>query len=216
MLSQGIDAFHLKKTPVVKLLVSKTTGSKSVIASGKPILMKFNYGCNSQMAGTYKVVSSHRLGKYASTYAPPPHKALVIPDPGVGQYHTTSIGGWFTGSPYRPGGYASFNFGLKFTDVCGNITVNSTTLGGTGTNPVKPNGTTEVQPKRFGATNGNLDYFILKYTIHFGVGDLPYKAKYVKIGPLPASVKNNGGLKKSVKTPQEMENLPRAKTITNN
>lgn len=179
MHTKGIVA-PLKKSPQLKLYITKATGDESVINSGKPITVTLNYACPSKLAGVYKVTGHAYFG------ALDPHKAKVFSTGGLGQYVTNSIGGFNNGPSSYRGSLAPLKYGVKFSDVCGEITVKDLdALGGYYTNDVTGGPSTTVNPilgpqhPKPGLT------FVLKYSIE-GLGS--YTAKYVRLGPLPDKV----------------------------
>ena len=101
----------LDKTPVLVLKVTQVTGDASVTNHGKSNVVSLNYGCDSNLDGSYTVDISinngagihHRTDEY-------------ITKTGVGQYRTTYVGHWL---PASLGGVPGFTF----YDVCGNLTI---------------------------------------------------------------------------------------------
>jgi hypothetical protein len=177
MLTKGVTAPLLykdstSKSPTVYLKVKSVDGEGNVIASGKPITVKLNYACASELQGVYNVQAS--VGGTVFK-----HDGAKVIKTGIGQYETTSIGGFWTvpGSPYRPD--AVLNFGVKFSDVCGELTVKDSNLGGVYTNAVSGNAKTKV--KGNSQVAGEVVSFQLQYNID-GLGD--YKATYTYQGPL--------------------------------
>ncbi|HLR24426.1 MAG TPA: hypothetical protein VK112_01080 [Fodinibius sp.] len=171
MLTDGIVA-PVMPTPKLLLKATEVSGGGNVVNSGKPIEVTLNYACDSNLQGTYNVVATREDG---SVYE---HNGEeVIATAGLGQYQTGSMGGFWTtpGSPYRPG--AVLNFGVKFSDVCGNLTVKDTNLGGVYGNEV---GGVEVTEVEGDSQTGDLTSFTLKYYITFGGDQLEYTAIYTK------------------------------------
>lgn len=172
MITEGITP-PLDNSPMLKLKVVEAVGPDKLVASGKPAEMTLNYACPSDLAGTYNVITSL---DGSPTFE---HEGeVVIERSGVGAYETGSTGGFWTteGSPYRPG--AVLEFGVRFNDVCGELSIETTNLGGIYGNEVSDNGGSEVEPRE-GAQDGSFDHFTLKYNID-GLGD--YEAVYTKIG----------------------------------
>src|SRR5699024_12292588 len=144
-----------------------------LVSSRNPAVMALYYAFSSAVAGTYNVITSL---DGSPTFE---HEGeVVIERSGVGAYEACSTGGFWTteGSPYRPG--AVLEFGVLFIDVCGELSIETTDLGGIYGNEVSDNGGSEVEPRE-GAQDGSFDHFTLKYNID-GLGD--YEAVYTKIG----------------------------------
>ncbi len=101
----------LDKTPILVLKVTQVTGDASVTNHGKSNVVTLNYGCDSNLDGSYTVdisinngaATRHRTDEY-------------ITKTGVGQYRTTYVGHWL---PASLGGVPGFTF----YDVCGDLTI---------------------------------------------------------------------------------------------
>jgi len=168
MLTDGLLA-PVEPTPKLLLKVTDASGVANVINSGKPIEVALNYACDSNLQGTYDVVTS-----VGSTVVE--HKnEVVVAREGLGEYTTGSVGFFWTepGSPIRPGDIAEY--GVKFSDVCGNLTVEETILGGIYSNPVT--GTEKTKVDGNSQTGETPLSFTLKYNID-GLGD--YESVYTK------------------------------------
>jgi hypothetical protein len=101
----------LDKTPVLVLKVTQVTGDPSVTNHGKSNVIDLNYGCDSNLDGSYTVDISINNGAATRHYTDE-----YITKTGVGQYRTTYVGHWL---PASLGGVPGFTF----YDVCGDLTI---------------------------------------------------------------------------------------------
>ena len=101
----------LDKTPVLVLKVTQVTGDPSVTNHGKSNVIDLNYGCDSNLDGSYTVDISINNGAATRHYTDE-----YITKTGVGEYRTSYVGHW---APADLGGVPGFTF----YDVCGNLTI---------------------------------------------------------------------------------------------
>ena len=148
ILTEGIVA-PLDVAPVLVLKVVSVTGDKSAANSGKPVTIKLNYGCYSNLAGSYDVttVITRSISGAVSTFT---HTEAIIRT-GVGEYRTEYVG------PYAPGDLSPGDDGFTFLDVCNVITVPEQNLGNLYSNIVSGDALGTVDPE-----TGNLH---MEYTI---------------------------------------------------
>ncbi|MCK7534189.1 MAG: hypothetical protein MZV63_25785 [Marinilabiliales bacterium] len=117
ILTNGIIA-PLAKAPVLVLKVVSATGATNVINNGKKLEITLNYGCFSNLAGSYNA----RLIRTSADGTQVIYNYVdVITETGTGEYRTSEvahyIGGLGVGTP-----------GYTFLDVCNVITVPNQTL----------------------------------------------------------------------------------------
>ncbi|HZM14146.1 MAG TPA: hypothetical protein VFB86_08215 [Bacteroidales bacterium] len=112
ILTEGIVA-PLAKAPILVLNAVSATGDPTVTNNGKPINITLNYGCFSDLAGTYDVST-----EYTSTAGIVSMLSWTetIAQTGVGTYRTERVGHWI---PAALGGTPGFTF----NDVCNVLSI---------------------------------------------------------------------------------------------
>ena len=117
--------------------------------------------CSSDLAGDYNLTLVRDDG---SSWNRP---GEVVTETGVGEYQSTTTGGW------APGAYSATQ-GFTFTDVCGEITVaNQDLFQGMFSNDVEG-----TDPGVVDGVTGNLT---ITYSIDFSAGPSVYTGTYVKL-----------------------------------
>lgn len=149
ILTNGIHA-PLNKAPVLVLNVTGAAGDASVINSGKQIEITLNYGCFSNLAGTYDVTTV--MTRTISGAVTTSHWTETITQTGIGEYRTQ----WVTAT-YGPGSLAPGEDGFTFLDVCNVLTVPDQGLANYYSNKVYGNSLGSVNP-----VTGNLH---IEYTV---------------------------------------------------
>jgi len=145
MLTKGITAPTKRQ---LKLKVTDASGSDNVINSGKPISVTLSYACDSNLQGVYNVQVTRDDG---NVYSFSNEKVTKI---GVGKYQTETVGQF--GNP-------PMNYGVTFSDSCGELTVQAeSSTGGYYSNDIIPGASTTVNGN---AQTGNLTSFTLKYSM---------------------------------------------------
>lgn len=163
ILTEGIRA-PLDVAPVMVLKVTDVSGDNNVLNSGKTIAVTLNYGCFSNLAGTYTLtINRVNLAGVASTYT---RTDEVITKTGIGEYRTTYVGHWL------PGDLAPGTPGFTFVDVCNKITIDEQNLANLYSNLVK--GTI------IGTVNPDTGDLYMEYSICTDDGCNFYKCTYVK------------------------------------
>ncbi|HBH47940.1 MAG TPA: hypothetical protein DDX98_04840 [Bacteroidales bacterium] len=106
MLTEGIRA-PLAESPVLVLTASDVTASANIVGSGKPNIITLNYGCPSELQGTYDVEVLRDGGPIS------PYSVVNIAKLDIGVYRTDKVGHWddIGGTP-----------GYTFYEVCNVIT----------------------------------------------------------------------------------------------
>lgn len=161
ILTAGIQA-PLEESPVLVLKVTGASGDASVINNGKPVEITLNYGCFSNLAGTYDVTTeSTTVAGVVSTLTWTETVTLT----GVGTYRTERVGHW---APADLGGTPGFTF----MDVCNNLTVPGQNLVDLYSNWVEGTVVGTVTP-----ATGDL---YMEYSICTASGCRMYKSTYVK------------------------------------
>ena len=113
MLTDGIEP-PLDESPVLLLKTTDVTGDESVVETGKPVAITFNYACFSDLAGVYDVTVL-RDGGVIEPYAGN-QVTIAVPDGAIyGEYRTDKVGHWDDLGVGTPG--------FTFFDVCGVITI---------------------------------------------------------------------------------------------
>jgi hypothetical protein len=114
ILTEGIVA-PLDKAPVLVLMVSSATGDPSVTNHGKPIEITLNYGCFSNLAGTYDVhtVITRTVSGAVTEY----DWTETIRQTGIGEYRTEVVA--YDGY-IEPG---TGTAGFTFLDVCNVLSI---------------------------------------------------------------------------------------------
>lgn len=112
ILTEGIIA-PLAKKPVLILKVTEATGDPKIVNNGKPIQIDLNYGCFSNLAGTYDV---HTVYTSVAGVVTEYDWTETIVETGIGTYRTGRVGHW---TPADLGGTP----GYTFMDVCNKITI---------------------------------------------------------------------------------------------
>jgi len=93
------------------LIVSQTTGAENVLGNGKPIVLTLNYGCPSNLSGTYNLtIELTELDGSSATI----NYVDEIVETGIGEYRTTIDHQW--------GNLGVGTSGFTFYDVCNEIT----------------------------------------------------------------------------------------------
>lgn len=162
ILTEGIIA-PLAKAPILVLKVVSATGAENVLNNGKKIEITLNYGCFSNLAGTY---NAHLIRTNPDNSTVVYNYVDVITQTGVGEYRTTEvahyIGGLGVGTP-----------GYTFVDVCNVVTVPNQYLLDYYSNEV------------FGHLPGSVDPAtgVIKtfYTVTFAAGNRTYETTYTPI-----------------------------------
>ncbi|MRR22401.1 hypothetical protein EG830_05405 [bacterium] len=162
ILTEGITA-PLEEAPVLVLKVVSATGAENVLNNGKKLEITLNYGCFSNLAGTY---NAHLIRTNADGTQLVYDYVDEITQTGVGEYRTTEvahyIGGLGVGTP-----------GYTFLDVCNVITVPNQNLVDYYSNEV------------FGHLPGSVDPAtgVIKtyYTVTFAAGNRTYETTYTPI-----------------------------------
>lgn len=162
IITDGIIA-PLAKAPVLVLKVVSATGAENVLNNGKKLEITLNYGCFSNLAGTY---NAHLIRKNADNSIVQYDYVDVITQTGVGEYRTTQVAHYLDGSLGGTPGYT-------FVDVCNVITVPNQNLVDLYSNEV------------FGHLPGSVDPAtgVIKtfYTVTFAAGNRTYETTYTPI-----------------------------------
>jgi len=162
ILTNGIIA-PLAKAPVLVLKVVSATGATNVINNGKKLEITLNYGCFSNLAGSYnaRLIRTNADGTQVIY-----NFVDVITETGTGEYRTSEvahyIGGLGVGTP-----------GYTFLDVCNVITVPNQTLLDYYSNEVFGHLPGSVNP-----ATGVIQVF---YTVTFAAGNRTYDCTYTPI-----------------------------------
>ncbi len=161
ILTSGIEA-PLDVAPVLVLNVTDASGDPSVLNNGKTIQITLNYGCSSDLEGTYDVTTLYTtVAGVTSTLT----WTEVITKTGVGTYRTSRVGHW---APADLGGTPGFTF----MDVCDVITIPGQNLVDLYSNWVEGTDFGTVDP-----VTGNL---FMKYSICTASGCRLYESTFVK------------------------------------
>jgi len=162
ILTEGIIA-PLAKAPILVLKAVTATGDPGVTNNGKPINITLNYGCFSNLAGTY---NAHLIRTNADGSTTTHDYVDEITQTGVGTYRTSEvahyIGGLGVGTP-----------GYTFEDVCNVITVPMQDLLDYYSNDVYGHLPGSVDP-----ATGVLHIF---YTVTFAAGNRTYDCTYTPV-----------------------------------
>lgn len=159
ILTEGIIA-PLDEIPVLVLKVASASGNGSVLNNGKKIEIVLNYGCFSNLAGTY---DCHLIRTDASGAQFQYDFVDVITETGVGEYRTTEVGHWI-------GGLGVGTPGFTFLDVCNVISVPTQNLVDYYSN--------EVWGHLPGSVDPDTGVITIYYTIWFAAGNRTYEAVY--------------------------------------
>jgi hypothetical protein len=170
MLTEGIVA-PLAESPVAVLRVESVTGAAGVIESGKTIAITLNYGCFSNLAGTYSLVVTRTNYDGAVTTYPALEDEITAVAGKVGEYHTSWVGHYFPGGAGPLG--APAEEGFVFTDVCNQLSVPLQSLGNYYSNEVSGTATGNVDPET--------GIITLYYQITFAAGIRTYVSVYTPI-----------------------------------
>lgn len=162
ILTQGIIA-PLAKAPVLVLKVVSATGAENVLNNGKTLEITLNYGCFSDLAGTYNahLIRTNPDGSQV-TY----NFVDVITQTGTGEYRTTEVAHYIGGLGVGTNGYT-------FLDVCNVITVPNQNLVDYYSNEVFGHKPGSVDP----ATGVIHTY----YTVTFAAGNRTYDCTYTPV-----------------------------------
>jgi hypothetical protein len=161
ILTDGIIA-PLDDAPVMVLMVTSASGDPSVINNGKKIEVTLNYGCFSNLGGSYAVTTEYTA--YDGTISIL-NWTETITETGIGTYRTTRVGHW---TPADLGGTAGFTF----YDVCNVLSIPGQNLVDTYANWVEGTDFGTVDP-----VTGDL---YMEYSISYGGNSRYYKSDYVK------------------------------------
>lgn len=159
MVPIDINTGLFNATTPSKVVINVATSTNGVVIDALAGQMTINFvGCQSDIANhTYMMtVTSSTGGQYG------PVLETVLME-SVNNFMTYSAGTW--DPPLNPG------HGVRFEDICGNLTIPSQGLVDVYSNSVTAHGPSTVQP------NGD---FTLNYTIGFGSGPRDYVATYIK------------------------------------
>jgi len=161
ILTEGIIA-PLAQAPVLVLKVVSATGDPTVLNNGKKIEITLNYGCFSNLAGTYDVST-----EYTSTAGIVSMLSWTetITQTGVGTYRTERVGHW---TPAALGGTPGFTF----TDVCNVLSIPEQNLVDLYSNIVAGTG-----PGSVTVATGDL---YMEYSVCASGACRKYKSTYVK------------------------------------
>lgn len=162
ILTDGIVA-PLDEAPMLILKVVSATGAENVLNNGKKLEITLNYGCFSNLAGTY---NAHLIRTNPDGTQTVHDYVDVITQTGVGEYRTTEvahyIGGLGVGTP-----------GYTFLDVCNVITVPNQNLVDYYSNEVFGHLPGSVDP-----ATGVIHTF---YTVTFAAGNRTYDCTYTPV-----------------------------------
>lgn len=161
ILTEGIVA-PLDVAPVLVLMVTSATGDPSVTNHGKPIEITLNYGCFSNLSGTYDVTTEYTGYTGIVTILT---WTETITETGIGTYRTERVGHW---SPADLGGTPGFTF----NDVCNQLSVPGQYLVDLYSNWVEGTDFGSVDP-----STGNL---YIEYSVCVPTGCRYYKSTYIK------------------------------------
>ncbi len=163
ILTEGIIA-PLDETPMLNLKVVSATGAENVLNNGKKLEITLNYGCFSDLAGTYTMDMEYT--GTTGTVTNITRTDEVITQIGVGTYRTTYVGHW------TPGALAPGTPGFTFTDVCNVISVEEQNLADYWANIVEGTALGSVDPE-----TGDL---YIEYSVCYGGACRLYKCWYTK------------------------------------
>jgi len=167
VLTEGIEA-PLDEAPVAVLRFESVSGAAGVLASGKTIAITLNYGCFSNLAGTYSLVVTRY--DYTGTVTTYPAIEDEIEATGIGEYHTSSVGHYIPGGA----GYLGVGYeGFWFTDVCNVLTVPLQNLADYYSN--------EVSGTALGSVDRETGVITLYYQITFAAGIRTYESVYTPV-----------------------------------
>jgi hypothetical protein len=162
ILTEGIVA-PLDKAPILVLKAVSATGDPKVTNNGKPINITLNYGCFSDLAGTY---NAHLIRTNADGTTTTHDYVDEITQTGVGTYRTTEVAHYIGGLGVGTNGYT-------FVDVCNVITVPNQNLVDYYSNEV------------FGHLPGSVDpatgVIHTYYTVTFAAGNRTYDCTYTPV-----------------------------------
>jgi hypothetical protein len=170
MLTEGIVA-PLAVSPIVVFRVESVTGDAGVIESGKTISVTLNYGCFSNLAGTYSLVVTRTNYDGAVTTYPALEDEITAVAGKAGEYHTSWVGHYFPGGAGPLGAPAVEGF--VFADVCNQLSVPLQQLGDYYSNEVSGIATGNVDPET--------GIITLYYQITFAAGIRTYESVYTPI-----------------------------------
>jgi hypothetical protein len=163
ILTEGIVA-PLDETPMLYLKVVSATGAENVLNNGKKLEITLNYGCFSNLAGTYTMDMEYT--GTTGTVTNITRTDEVITQIGVGTYRTTYVGHW------TPAALAPGTPGFTFTDVCNVISVDEQNLADYWANIVEGTALGSVDPE-----TGDL---YIEYSVCYGGACRLYKCWYTK------------------------------------
>jgi hypothetical protein len=163
ILTEGIIA-PLDEIPMLYLKVVSATGAENVLNNGKKLEITLNYGCFSNLAGTYTMDMEYT--GTTGTVTNITRTDEVITQIGVGTYRTTYVGHW------TPAALAPGTPGFTFTDVCNVISVDEQNLADYWANIVEGTALGSVDPE-----TGDL---YIEYSVCYGGACRLYKCWYTK------------------------------------
>ena len=162
ILTEGIVA-PLATAPVLVLKVVSATGAENVLNNGKTLEITLNYGCFSDLAGTY---NAHLIRTNPDGTQLTYDYVDVITQTGTGEYRTTEVAHYIGGLGVGTNGYT-------FLDVCNVITVPNQNLVDYYSNEV------------FGHLPGSVDpatgVIHTYYTVTFAAGNRTYDCTYTPV-----------------------------------
>jgi len=162
ILTDGIIA-PLDEAPMLVLKVVSATGAENVLNNGKKLEITLNYGCFSDLAGTY---NAHLIRTNPDGTQTVHDYVDEITQTGVGEYRTTEVAHYIGGLGVGTNGYT-------FLDVCNVITVPNQNLVDYYSNEV------------FGHLPGSVDpatgVIHTYYTVTFAAGNRTYDCTYTPI-----------------------------------
>lgn len=165
--------FNLTEKTELILKITATNSDNAVVSALNNTLAITFVGCLSTLdQNTYVVTTVRGDGAVVTNGVT---ETLTLID--VNTFRTESVGAFgpsSAGGPISPP--ANYN-GFIFSDICGEITVQSQNLGGYYSNLVFGNGTATVPDGTVDPATGDI---IISYTITFAAGNQTYVSTYVK------------------------------------
>lgn len=161
----GINTGNFSSSEPTKLVLDITTSVDGVVVSdlAKQLVVNF-VGCQSEIGmHTYAVTTVRNDGATINRGV-----EVIITD-GINSFWSKSVGIWADNTFLN--GSTAAGRGIKFTDICGTLTIPKHSLGDHYSNSVEGLSTATVDE------NGN---FELKYTISFDAGDRNFTTTYTK------------------------------------
>jgi len=157
MITDGIVT-PLEVQPVLSLKIASATGDSNVENSGKLSNLTLSYACPSYLEGTYDVETVRGDAGVA-------HWTEYVEEIGIGTYLTEYVGTW--NPPLNP------DYGMLFTDVCGDLNVPQQDLADMYGN--------QVQSIAVGTVDDDTGVFVIPYSIVSSGWSQTYTSTYTPV-----------------------------------